>query len=100
MIAHVQIITNSPIEFLNYLRTKYPIFHMSNVFFRDLVYGVSEYLAKRNVKVGFTESESIAHEVITNFEKRGMLRRVNSQGWVVTYPEFTTPKTVQATTPK
>jgi hypothetical protein len=73
---------------------------MSNVFFRDLVYGVSEYLAKRNVKVGFTEAETIAHEVITNFEKRGMLRRVNAQGWVVTYPEFTTPKIVQATTPK
>ena len=96
MTQHVQIITNSPIEFLNYLRAKFPVFHMSNVFFRDLVYGVTEYLGKRNVKIGFTQAEAITHEVIANFEKRNMFRRVNPQGWVVMYPEFTTPKTVQA----
>ncbi len=95
MTAHVQIITNSPIEFLNYLRTKFPVYHMSNVFYRDLMYGVTQYLAKRNVVVGFTAAEAITHEVIANFEKRNMFRRVNTQGWVVTYPEFTTPKTVQ-----
>jgi hypothetical protein len=96
MIPHVQIITNSPIEFLNYLRSKYSVFHMSNVFYRDLTYGVTEYLAKRNVNVGITKAEAITHEVITNFEKRNILRRVNAQGWVVIYPEFTTPKVVQA----
>ncbi len=92
MTSHVPIITNSPIEFLNFLRSKFPVFHMSNVFFRDLTYGVTEYLAKRNVTVGFTQAEAITHEVISNFEKRNMLRRVNAQGWEVTYPEFTTPK--------
>lgn len=100
MTAHVQIITNSPIEFLNYLRTKFPVYHMSNVFFRDLMYGVTFYLAKRNVKVGFSQAEAITHEVIANFEKRNMLRRVNAQGWVVTYPEFTTPKVVPVTAQK
>jgi hypothetical protein len=100
MTQHVQIITNSPIEFLNYLRSKYRLFHMSNVFFRDLTYGVSDYLAKRNVVVGITQAEAITHEVIANFEKKNMLRKVNAQGWVVNYPEFTTPKIVQIPTTK
>jgi hypothetical protein len=95
MTPHVQTITNSPIEFLNYLRTKFPLFHMSNVFYRDLMYGVRDYLAKRNSKVGFTQAEAITHEVIANFEKRNLLRRVNAQGWVLMYPEFTTPKIEQ-----
>ena len=72
---------------------------MSNVFYRDLVYGVSEYLAKRNVKIGFTQAEVITHEVIASFEKKNIFRKVNSQGWVVLYPEFTTPKTVVAPAP-
>lgn len=98
MIAHVQIITNSPIEFLNFLRSKIPVYHMSNIFFRDIAYGVMEYLAKRNVNIGLTLADEITHTVIANFEKKNFLRRVNAQGWVVTYPEFTTPKVVQTPT--
>ncbi|MGE5313395.1 MAG: hypothetical protein ACM3Q4_01735 [Acidobacteriota bacterium] len=92
MTQHTQIITNSPIEFLNYMRSKVPIFHNSNIFYRDLMYGVIDYLEKRNIKVSFSQAEAIAQEVIANFEKRNMFRKVNPQGWVLNYPEFTTPK--------
>lgn len=95
MTQHVQIITNSPIEFLNFLRTKLPVYHMSNIFYRDMMYGVIDYLEKRDVKVSFSLAETITQEVIANFEKRNMLRKVNAQGWVLNYPEFTTPKAVQ-----
>ncbi|HLP17548.1 MAG TPA: hypothetical protein VK470_14890 [Bacteroidota bacterium] len=100
MTQHVQIITNSPIEFLNFLRSKVPLFHMSNVFYRDLMYGVIDYLEKRDVKVSFSEAEAIAQEIIGNFEKRNLLRKVNPQGWVLNYPEFTTPKAQQPPAPQ
>jgi hypothetical protein len=100
MTQSVEIITNSPIEFLNFLRTKVPLFHMSNIFYRDLMYAVIDYLAKRNVTVSFTQAETIAQEVIANFEKRTMFRKVNSQGWVLNYPEFTTPKAQQPPAPQ
>jgi hypothetical protein len=93
MTQHAQIITNSPIEFLNFLREKVPLFHQSNVFYRDFMYGVIDYLDKRNISLTFSQAEAITQEVIGNFEKRNMLRKVNPQGWVLNYPEFTTPKT-------
>ena len=66
MTPHVQIITNSPIEFLNFLRAKVPLFHMSNVFYRDFMYGVIDYLEKRNIDVSFSKAEAITQEVIAS----------------------------------
>lgn len=94
MTQNAQIITNSPIEFLNFMREKVPLFHMSNVFYRDLMYGVIDYLDKRNISLTFSQAEAVTLEVIGNFEKKNLLRKVNPQGWVLNYPEFTTPKSV------
>lgn len=46
------------------------------------------YLHERGIKVRLTKAEEIAREVIREFEKRGILRQVNQQGWLLDYPEF------------
>jgi len=85
-------ITNNQVEFLNFLKSKFPLFHLSNIFFRDIHYGVLEFLAKKNVKVSYAEAEQIAREISVHLEKQNILRKVNQQGWVLLYPEFVAKK--------
>jgi hypothetical protein len=34
-------------DVLEFLKERYPLYHLSNIFFRDVHYGVREYLEKR-----------------------------------------------------
>ncbi len=85
-------IFNNQVEFIHFLKSKFPLYHMSNIFFRDIHYGVMEYLNNKKIHVAYTEAEGIAREVAQSFEKQNILRKVNSQGWVLHYPEFTAKK--------
>jgi hypothetical protein len=85
-------VLNNQVEFLHFLKSKYPMFHLSNFFFRDLQYGLMEYLPKKRVAVNYAIAEMVAKEVAASFEKQNIFRRVNQQGWVVYYPEFAAKK--------
>jgi hypothetical protein len=42
--------------------------------------------------VTYQQAEAVAKEVAVQFEKQNVFRRVNRQGWVVLYPEFSAGK--------
>jgi hypothetical protein len=46
----------------------------------------------KGVKIGYGEAESVAREVAQYFERQNILKKVNQQGWVLQYPEFTAKK--------
>jgi hypothetical protein len=76
---------------LRRLRDRIPVFHQSNIFFRDVQYGVRAILEEEKLKVSYAEAESISRELLTRLENEGVLGRVDHQTWVVRYPEFKTP---------
>ena len=80
------------IEFLKYLKSKFTLIHMSNIFFRDLHYGVMSYLAEHGKKLHYRESEKVAREVAAKFEAGGIFKKIDHQSWLLTYPEFTLPR--------
>ncbi len=82
-------------EFLAYCRSRFPVYHMSNVFFRDIQYAVIAYLGGQKVRVSYTEAEHLARSVIEKLEREKLLHPVDHQTWAVDYPEFRTP-TVKA----
>lgn len=86
-------ILNNQVEFLHFLKSKYPMYHQSNFFFRDLHFGVMAYLPTKKVSVTHQQAEVVAREVATYFEKHNVFKRVNQQGWVLLYPEFGPSKT-------
>ncbi|MBW7887358.1 MAG: hypothetical protein H3C35_03230 [Bacteroidetes bacterium] len=87
-----QYIIGNQVEFINYLKKNYPLFHMSNVFFRDLHYGVMGFLKMKKAKIGYTEAEQVTREVAVEFEKKNILRKMDYQTWLLNYPEFTANK--------
>jgi hypothetical protein len=78
-------------EFLTYLRTKVPVYHLSNIFFRDVHYAVIDFLRAEGMKVYYTSAESLTRALIDKFEKEKLLGRIDYQTWVVQNPEYRTP---------
>ena len=85
-------ITNNHFEFLHFLKAKYPLYHLSNIFFRDLHYGVIEFLGMKNQKLKYTIAENVAKEVAHFFEKKNIFKKIDHQSWVLLYPEFSLRK--------
>jgi len=79
-------------EVLLFLKERYPLFHMSNVFFRDMHYGIREYLEKKGMKIGYGAAEDVAREFITELEGQKILAPVDGQTWTLHYPEFRKPQ--------
>ena len=87
-----QYVIGNQVEFLQFMRSRAPMFHLSNIFFRDLHYAAFEFLKKKNVKIGYTEAEKVAREIAQHFEKSNLLKKLNVQTWVLNYPEYAAKK--------
>jgi hypothetical protein len=78
------------IVFLNYLKAKFPLFHNSNFFFRDLHYGVKSYLEKKETPVSYAEAEKIAERLAEFFKEKEIFVWIDEKSWKINYPEFVT----------
>jgi hypothetical protein len=96
----LQYVVNNHIEVLNYLKSRFPLYHSSNVFFRDIQYGVKWLLEARGVDVRYPEAERIARALIEKLEKERILAPIDHQTWVLRYPEFRTPSSKPAAAAK
>ena len=88
----VEFIASNQTEFLKHLKSKFTLIHMSNVFFRDLHYGVMSYLKEHGMKLRYADAEKVAHPVGVELEKQGILKRIDHQSWLLNYPEFALPR--------
>jgi hypothetical protein len=85
----LDLLTSNHFEFLNYLKSQYPIYHKSNIFFRDLQYGVMEFMQiDKNEKVKYSEAEKMAKAVAEFFESKEIFKKLDHQTWVLNYPKF------------
>jgi len=74
-------------------RTRKPVFHKSNVFFRDIQYAVRDYFdTVEREPVSIPEAERMARDVVELYTERGLLRKVNNQAYLLSSPEWATPK--------
>ena len=90
MLKYYKIITDDYPMFLSFLRAKYPIFHNSNIFYRDFQYGIKRFLEKKEFEVSYPQAEDLANRVSKYLEEKGVFVKVNSLGWKLNYPEFVT----------
>ena len=85
-------ILDTKTEFLKYLKSRFPLFHLSNVFFRDVHYGIMSYLVEHGMRTSYPQAEEVARAVTAALEKDGVLKRINSQTWLLMYSEFALPR--------
>ncbi len=87
---YLDLIKNDYKVFLQFLKAKYPMFHNSNFFFRDLQFGIVKYLENKGIKIRFGEAEILAKRIGIFFEQEGIFIKVNQNGWRLNFPEFVT----------
>ncbi len=79
-------------EVLEYLRGRFPMFHQSNLFFRDIQYGIQQLLNERGEHVSYAEAERRAREFCAALEGQRILIPIDRQTWTLNYPPFKTPE--------
>jgi hypothetical protein len=84
------LIENEYPVFLGFLKAKYPMFHNSNFFFRDLQYGVEKFMEKKGIKIRMGQAEKVARALASYLEEKGIFVRINNFSWRVNYPEYVT----------
>ena len=78
-------------EVLAFLKSRFPMYHQSNFFFRDVHFGIITLMEKKGMKVGYTVAEGIAREFVGKLEKERIFLPIDHQTWVVNYPEYRKP---------
>lgn len=75
-------------EVLEFLKRRYPLYHLSNVFLRDVQFGIQAMLAEGGRRVGYREAERLARGLVGRLEREGVLRPIDRQTWVLHYEPF------------
>jgi hypothetical protein len=89
----VESIIQNKTEFLNYLKSKFSLIHNSNIFLRDLQYGLKFYAQdKLKKKLDYFSGEDLAKQVASEFEKAGIFSPIDHQSWRLNYQEFALPR--------
>jgi hypothetical protein len=74
------------------LSNRFKVFHQSNIFFRDIQYGIQAMLREQGMKVSYVEAERLASEFVRRMEQEKIFVGIDRQTWTLRYPEFKTPK--------
>lgn len=87
---NVELLKKESESLLGFLKARFPVFHNSNFFYRDLQYGIKSFLKIKEKDVTYDEAAKLANAVSEDFEKKGIFVRVNKIGWKINYPQFAT----------
>lgn len=75
-------------DFLTFLKSRFHIYHCSNVFFRDVQYGIMAYAEEKGTRVTYGKAEEQARELITQLTAEGILKEVKPGAWMLNYDSF------------
>lgn len=87
----IKLLTENRKEVLLFLKGRYLLFHLSNVFFRDLHYGVMAYFEMKRIKCTYIDAELITRNWIESLEQANIFKRIDGGSWMLNYPEFKKP---------
>lgn len=78
------------------LKARFQVYHQSNIFFRDIQYGIQAMLREQGIRVSYVEAERLAREFVQRMEQEKIFVARDRQTWALSYPEFKTPKVEKA----
>ena len=80
------------LSFLNYMRAKVPVFHNSNIFYRDVENGVKGFFEKKGTPIKNSDASVVTKNYLEHLENEKVLIKTSEQSWKVNYPDFVTTK--------
>jgi len=76
--------------FLSYFKANYPVFHNSNIFFRDLQYAIRRFFEHKGIETNYTEAVKLAVSFAGLMEVEGIFVPTSKIGWKLNYKAFLT----------
>jgi len=86
------LIINEEDIFLDFLRSKFPFFHKSNFFLRDLEYGIKSFFERKNVTLSISDNLRLSSKLGNYFENKSYFVKVNDGVWKINLPQYITTK--------
>ncbi|MAT40281.1 MAG: hypothetical protein CL946_11835 [Ectothiorhodospiraceae bacterium] len=86
-------ILQSPLDFLRYMREAgYPVFHLSNIFKRDVQYAIRDYFRMNFKKdIGTRKSLELSDKMMKALEDEGLVKAFQGNAWTLYHEEFLLP---------
>jgi hypothetical protein len=78
--------------FISYLRSRFPFFHNSNFFLRDLEYGIKSFFEKKNIKLSSSDTEQLGKYMSKHYEQKGYFKNIGENVWTIKLPQYITTK--------
>lgn len=86
----IQFAIKNKMSFLDYFHSKFPTFHLSNIFYRDLRYALKYYLNSNGFRPSDAELETVLTALTKEMVADGLLKPVSAGVWTLNYPEYRT----------
>ncbi len=86
-------------ELFDFMRANdFPVYHASNIFYRDMQYAIRDYVRVHEGKdIGWRECEALAAPFVRDLEEKDVLRPFARNTWVLNDPAYLLPSEVQTT---
>lgn len=68
-------------QFLMFLKTKFPLFHNSNIFLRDIQFGIKNYFANKRIILSYSDSEKLALLFAEKLTAEEIFKKVSDNCW-------------------
>lgn len=88
MKALLEYVINNKTEVLHFLKSRYPLYHNSNLFLRDVQFGLILFFQKKRRKVRNRDAEKIARGFLEHLQKANVVHQLDRQTWWLSLPEF------------
>ncbi|MCF8242765.1 MAG: hypothetical protein K9J16_15410 [Melioribacteraceae bacterium] len=82
---HLKELTTNEDIFFGFMKEKYPIFFNSNIFLRDLQYGIRSYFEKKDIDIDYPLAERLAHSYAEHLENDNKFIKISGNAWKVNF---------------
>ena len=79
---------NNQTEVLNFLKSRYPLYNASNLFLRDVQFGLIEYFREKGMRLTNRDAEKVARGYLDHLKKNRIVSQIDQQTWALHYPDF------------
>lgn len=83
-------VENEQTTILNFFKSRFPLYHNSNVFFRDMQFTIDAFFELKGSKLGYTECEQITKHFFEHLLRQNMVIPVSVNGYKLNNPQYKT----------
>jgi hypothetical protein len=85
---HLGYAVNNQTEVMHYLKSNYPLYHNSNLFLRDVQFGLIMFFRNKHYTLRNRDAEKVARGFLEHLGKQKIVHQLDHQTWLLNYPEF------------